>query len=52
MERASELVLGEGFICGVDAEVVVYPDRYSDERGAVMWDRVMALCDEAERSVA
>lgn len=43
MQHASELVLGEGRICEVDVDKVVYPDRYSDERGEVMWDRVMAI---------
>jgi hypothetical protein len=52
MEKASELVLGAGFVCGVDIEIVTYPDRYSDKRGAVMWDRVMTLCEEAEQAVA
>jgi DNA polymerase I-like protein with 3'-5' exonuclease and polymerase domains len=48
MQRASALVLGEGRVCGVDAEIVRYPDRYSDERGRVMWSRVMALIEAAE----
>ena len=43
MQHASELVLGEGRICGVDVDKVIYPDRYSDERGEVMWDRVMDI---------
>jgi DNA polymerase-1 len=48
MQHASELVLGEGRICGVDVNKVIYPDRYSDERGGVMWGRVMDIlagCD-------
>jgi DNA polymerase I len=43
MERASELVLGDGRVCGVDVDIVAYPDRYSDGRGVVMWDRVMGI---------
>jgi DNA polymerase-1 len=43
MQRASEFVLGDGRICGVDVEKVVYPDRYSDARGTVMWNRVMDI---------
>ena len=43
MQRASEFVLGDGRVCGVDVDKVVYPDRYADERGAVMWDRVMGI---------
>jgi DNA polymerase-1 len=43
MQHASELVLGEGKICGVDVDKVIYPDRYSDERGSLMWERVMDI---------
>jgi hypothetical protein len=49
MKRASALVLGEGRVCGVDAQIVRYPDRYWDERGRVMWDRVMNLIEAAEQ---
>jgi hypothetical protein len=47
MAEASRIVLG-GFDLAIDAHVVRYPDRYMDERGAVMWQRVMALVDWAE----
>jgi hypothetical protein len=47
MREASGIVL-DGFELGTDATVVRYPDRYMDERGAVMWQRVMALLDRAE----
>ena len=43
-------VLCEGRVCGVDVATVTYPDRYSDKRGKVMWDRVMALVDKEERA--
>jgi hypothetical protein len=42
MARASREVLG-GFELRTDVARVVHPDRYQDPRGAVMWDRVMAL---------
>ena len=42
MERASELVLGAGRIVKTDVDVVRHPDRYADEAGVEMWDRVMA----------
>ena len=48
MQHASELVLGEGKICGVDVDKVIYPDRYSDERGSVMWERVMDILAECD----
>jgi hypothetical protein len=50
MREASRVVLG-GFELGTDATVVRYPDRYVDERGTVMWQRVMALLDGAEASI-
>lgn len=42
MARASADVLG-GFELQSDAKVIVYPDRYDDERGRVMWQRVWDL---------
>lgn len=42
MAEASRIVLGGAEIRS-DVNRVVYPNRYSDERGKVMWDRVMAL---------
>jgi DNA polymerase-1 len=44
MREASRIVLN-GFELGTDAHLVRYPDRYMDERGAVMWGRVMNLID-------
>jgi hypothetical protein len=44
MREASRLVLN-GFELGTDAETVRCPDRYADERGSVMWERVMNLID-------
>jgi DNA polymerase I-like protein with 3'-5' exonuclease and polymerase domains len=43
MVRASEIVLA-GFPLRTDVKVVKYPDRYSDKRGAVMWQVVNELC--------
>lgn len=45
MERASALVLGAGYVVKTDVEVVVYPNRYRDEAGGDMWDRVMVILD-------
>jgi DNA polymerase I len=42
MAEASRVVLN-GFELGTDAKIVTYPDRYMDERGVVMWERVMKL---------
>jgi len=51
MAEASRVVLG-GFELGTDAYVVRYPDRYMDERGAAMWDRVMSLIDHQRLKTA
>lgn len=50
MREASRIVLG-GFELGTDAEIVRYPDRYSDPRGTVMWDRVMKLIRQQQSGV-
>ena len=47
MREASQLVLA-GFVLGTDAAIVRYPDRYMDDRGKMMWDKVTALLDRAE----
>jgi hypothetical protein len=39
MAQASSIVLN-GFVLSSDAEIVRYPDRYSDERGVKMWQTV------------
>jgi hypothetical protein len=50
MKEASRIVLKD-FELRTDATMVRYPDRYSDERGTVMWRRVMNLLDHAEATV-
>ena len=47
MRESSRVVLN-GFELGVDAEIVRYPDRYADPRGAVMWNRVMDLIQQRQ----
>jgi DNA polymerase I len=47
MREASRVVLN-GFELGTDATVVRYPDRYMDERGVAMWQRVMTLLERME----
>jgi DNA polymerase I len=42
MADASRAVL-DGFTIRTDVTIVRYPDRYQDERGIVMWRRVMQL---------
>ena len=43
MREASRVVLGGLLELGSDAKVVCWPDRYMDERGAVMWGTVVRL---------
>jgi hypothetical protein len=50
MDKASDLVL-DGFILRSDAKIVRYPDRYSDERGAAMWTRMMRILEARELEV-
>jgi hypothetical protein len=47
MAEASRIVL-DGFELQTDVSIVRFPDRYSDPRGIVMWDRVMRLIAERE----
>jgi hypothetical protein len=51
MREASRIVLA-GFELGTDAKIVRYPDRYMDERGAAMWDRVMKLTQARDQGAA
>ena len=47
MVEASRVML-DGFALRSDAEVVRFPDRYSDKRGAEMWNAVMGILEEIE----
>ena len=44
MAEASRIVL-QDLTLRTDAEIIRYPDRYSDERGTEMWKNVMAILD-------
>jgi hypothetical protein len=49
MDRASELVL-YGFRLRTDFEVIGWPNRYRDARGAAFFDELMKKLDERQRS--
>jgi hypothetical protein len=42
MEEASRVVLA-GFKLATESKAVVYPDRYTDQRGEKMFAKVMSL---------
>src|SRR5262249_55627068 len=51
MREASRVVLA-GFELSSDAKLVRFPDRYTDPRGTIMWERVaklLAAAEEAQR---
>ncbi len=45
MAEASRIVL-DGLAVDTDVEIIRWPDRYADERGRVMWERVTELLDK------
>ena len=47
MRKASRTVLG-GFELTSDAEVIRYPERYTDKRGTAMWNAITRLLEEIE----
>jgi len=49
MAEASRAVLN-GFEIRTDVKVIQYPDRFMDPRGAVMWDKTMALLAQLENA--
>ena len=49
MKEASRIVL-DGFELGSEVKEVRYPGRYMDERGEVMWNKVMNLIGRAAAS--
>lgn len=44
MAEASRIVL-DGLEVDTDVQIITWPDRYADERGRVMWERVCELLD-------
>jgi DNA polymerase I len=51
MTKAGIAVTG-GLDIRTDAEVVRWPDRYADERGRVMWQKVMSLLSTSSEAAA
>jgi hypothetical protein len=51
MREASQVVL-KGFELRTDAHEVLYPNRYEDKRGTVMWNRVTTLLANKQQRAA
>jgi DNA polymerase I len=49
MAEASRIVLG-GFEIRTDVKVFKHPERFTDGRGVVMWQRVMGLIAQRQRT--
>ena len=49
MATASAKVLG-GFMLRSDARIIRYPDRYTDERGAAMWEKLQEIIGRLEQT--
>jgi DNA polymerase-1 len=49
MAEAATAVVGSSVWIDTDAKEVLYPDRYSDKRGQVMWDRVNKLLERLDK---
>ena len=45
MSDASEVVLGSGNRLRTEAEIIRYPDRYMDEKGAETWYLIMRILE-------
>ena len=54
MRRASRIVLNADpagtHELRTDRNIIRYPDRYSDPRGAAIWDRVIGLLAEQQQA--
>ncbi len=46
---ASEIVLGAGNRLKTDVDIVHYPDRYIDEKGAETWNLIMWILTEVKQ---
>jgi DNA polymerase I-like protein with 3'-5' exonuclease and polymerase domains len=46
MSDASEIVLGVGNRIKTEADVIKYPERYSDSRGVETWNKVLKIVEE------
>jgi DNA polymerase I-like protein with 3'-5' exonuclease and polymerase domains len=48
MGDASEIVLGPGNRISIETEIIKFPDRYFDPRGAETWEKIMKILEEIE----
>jgi hypothetical protein len=52
MQRASEQVLGTRRVCRTEVKIIRPGERYSDPRGALMFDRVRGLLRDPSKNLA
>jgi DNA polymerase I len=48
MSDASEIALGFGYRIKTEADVIKYPERYSDPRGIETWGKIMKILEDIE----
>jgi hypothetical protein len=51
MTNASSIVLGPGNSIKTEANVIKYPERYSDPRGVQTWNRVLRIIEEIKAEI-
>ena len=51
MTKASAIVLGPGNSIKTEANVIKYPERYSDPRGVKTWNRVIRIIEEIKTEI-
>jgi hypothetical protein len=49
MADASKIVL-DGFELRSEAKIFAHPDRFTDPRGKIMWDKIWEIIEELERA--
>ena len=51
MTKASSIVLGPGNSIKREANVIKYPERYSDPRGVQTWNRILRILEEIKAEI-
>lgn len=51
MSEASEIILGVGNRIKTEADVIKYPERYSDSRGVETWNKILRIVEEINAEI-